>query len=357
MSQKPDPYSYLKIFRHAGKLEAIRNNTVTPPVYIRIKPISTCNHHCSYCSYHDVDLKLRTRFNYKDKLSIEIMRALVEDILDMGVKAVTFSGGGEPLLYPHINEAMQTLSAGGVDLSIITNGQLLKDQSAQLLAQAKWVRVSMDSCDAEQYARIRDIPEAWFHDICENIKNFSRIKNPECELGVNFVVTPDNAGGVYAMIRFVKGLGADHIKLTAMVAKDLDALHAPFKAQVIRDIQRAKDELEDKTFKIINKYEYDFDMNTVTRRKYARCPIQQIVTVVASDGKIYLCHDKAYTSSGELGDLNTQRFKEIWFSAAVRKRFLEFDAAQECRHHCVFDQRNLLINDYFDLDDNHINFI
>ena len=357
MAQESNPYSYLKVFRHTSKLEAIRNNTVTPPVYMRIKPISACNHHCSYCSYHDLDLKLRTRFNFKDQLSGEIMTALVEDILNMGVKAVTFSGGGEPLLYPHINEAMQKLRAGGVDLSMITNGQLLKDQSAHILGRAKWVRVSMDSCDASQYSRGRDIPEEWFHDICDNIRNFSRTKNPGCELGVNFVVTPDNAGQVYEMARFVKELGADHIKVTAMVAKDLDALHAPFKTAVIRDIQRAQSDLEDKTFKVINKYEHDFDSNTVSRRQYVRCPIQQFVTVVASDGKVYLCHDKAYTPGGELGDLRENRFKEIWFSAATQKRFQEFDATQECRHHCVYDQRNVLINDYLDLNEDHINFI
>ncbi|MFA5260417.1 MAG: radical SAM protein [Candidatus Omnitrophota bacterium] len=357
MNQKFSPYSYLKIFRHAGKLEAIRNNTVTPPVYIRIKPINVCIHHCSYCSYHDQNLKLHTLFNYKDTLPYEIMTALVEDILEMGVKAVTFSGGGEPLLYPRINEVMPRLLEGGVDLSIITNGQMLKDQSARVLAQAKWVRVSMDSCDAALYARIRDIPESWFHDVCDNIRNFSRIKNPDCELGVNFVVTPDNAGDAYAMARFVKDLGADHIKMTAMVAKDLDVLHAPFKAQVIRDIQKAKNDLEDEGFKVINKYEDDFEMNTVFQRVYSRCPIQQIVTVVAADAKVYLCHDKAYMPNGELGDLRAQRFQEIWFSDSVRKRFREFDAARECRHHCVFDQRNRLINDYFDLNDDHVNFI
>ncbi len=357
MSQKISPYSYLKIFRHAEKLEAIRNNMVTPPVYMRIKPINACNHHCSYCSYHDQDLKLRTRFNYQDKLPYEIMMALVEDILQMGVKAITFSGGGEPLLYPRINEAMAMLLDGGVDLSVITNGQLLKDQSACVLAQAKWVRISMDSCEASLYAKIRGIPASCFHEICDNIRNFSRIKNPKCELGVNFVVTPVNAGQVTAMARLVKDLGANHIKVTAMVADNLDTVHEPFKAQVIRDIQRAQDELEDGSFKVINKYEHDFEMNTLCRRGYSRCPIQQIVTVVAADANVYLCHDKAYTPGGELGDLNTQRFKEIWFSEAARKRFQTFDAASECRHHCVFDQRNKLINDYLDLNDDHVNFI
>ncbi len=357
MSEKQNPYSYLKIFRHSDKLESIRKNEVTPPVYIRIKPTNICNHHCYYCNYHNKKLGLRTRFNFQDQLSCPVMNDLADDIIAMGVKAVTFSGGGEPLLYKHIDEIMRRLLEAGVDLSMITNGQLLKDKNAEVLSRAKWVRISMDSCHAKQYARIRGVPEAWFFEICDNIKNFSRSKSEDCELGVNFVITPDNISEVYPMAQFVKNLGANHIKLTAMVDRNLEALHAPFKASVIRDIQRAKQDLEDASFKVINKYEFDFELNTVFQRSYKRCPIQQIVTVIGADAKVYLCHDKAYVPSGELGDLQKMRFKDIWFSDDVREKFQEFDARQECRHHCVFDQRNILINDFLDLDEHHINFI
>ena len=49
-----------------------------------------------------------------------------------GVKAVTFSGGGEPLVYPYITETMEKVLDAGIDLSIITNGSMLKGRNAQL---------------------------------------------------------------------------------------------------------------------------------------------------------------------------------------------------------------------------------
>ncbi len=141
MITKTDPYSYLKVFRHFDKLESIREKKVTPPLYIRIKPINICNHHCYYCSYEDANLGLRSTFKETDKLSREMMMGIIRDLADMKVRAVTFSGGGEPLLYAHIVEAMNLLLEHGINLSIITNGQLLWRDRAEVLRDAKWVRV------------------------------------------------------------------------------------------------------------------------------------------------------------------------------------------------------------------------
>lgn len=357
MSVKTDPYSYLKIFRHHDKLEAIRNKEVTSPLYVRIKPINLCNHHCYYCSYEDANLGLRSEFKEKDKLSREIMLGIIRDLVDMKVRAVTFSGGGEPLLYAHIVEAMKLIIGQGINLSIITNGQLLCDERAEVLGNAKWVRVSMDSCHAEKYAKIRSIPEKAFYKVAENIKAFSEIKSPSCELGMNFVVNAENAGETYEMARFAKNLGVDHIKMSAVITKDLEALHAPFRKSVVEQVRRAQKDFEDDAFKVINKYEFDFELNAQFSRSYSRCPIQQIITVIGADAKVYLCHDKAYVPGGDLGDLSKMSFKELWFSESTRKRFTEFDAKKECNHHCVYDQRNILINSFLDLDEEQVNFV
>ncbi len=357
MSFKSDPYSYLKIFRHFDKLEAVRNKVVTPPLYVRIKPINICNHHCFYCSYDDQNLGLRSTFRSRDKLTRELILGLIQDLGEMQVRAVTFSGGGEPLLFEHIVEAMRLILENRMDLSIITNGQLLCEERAEILRRAKWVRISMDSCHAQKYAAIRKIPEKYFDQVCENIRAFAEHKSSGCELGINYVITPENADEVYEMAAFAKELGVNHIKLTAMITKDLERIHAAIKETVIEQISHAQSDFQDERFKVINKYEDDFALNAVFQRTYSRCPIQQIITVVGADAKVYLCHDKAYVPGGDLGDLTKMSFKELWFSEATQQRFANFDAKKECCHHCVYDQRNILINNYLDLDDSQINFV
>lgn len=358
MDIKATPYSNLKIFDHIDKLnEVVKEKKRTAPVYIRIKPTNYCNHKCYYCSYADSALGLRDSVHRQDQIPWEKMQEIIADMKEMGVKAVTFSGGGEPLVYPHIVDAMRRVLDAGIDLSIITNGQLLTDERADVLANAKWVRISFDAADAETYARERQLPLTAFDEVCENIRNFSRIKSGACELGVNFVINHENADEVYKMAALVKDLGVNHIKYTARITKDLFEYHQPFREDAIRQIHRAQQELEEDGFKVINKYEGDFESAMVFHRCYKKCYINNLFTVIAADSRVYFCHDKAYVSSGVVGDLKEQSFRELWYSDAVKERYENFDPTVECNHHCVYDDRNDLLNTFYSLDRNHINFI
>lgn len=355
--EKASPYSNLKIFAHAQALNDMGDGKRIAPIYIRIKPTNYCNHKCYYCSYADNALGLRDSVNRQDQIPWEKMQEIVADMKIMGVKAVTFSGGGEPLVYPYIVESMQGILDAGIDLSIITNGQLLKNERAEVLSKAKWVRISFDSANAETYAKVRQIPEAAFDEVCENIREFARIKSSECELGINFVINHENVSQVYNMAKMVKGLGVNHIKYTARVTKDLFEYHEPFKQEAVEQIHHAQSELEADGFRVINKYESDFDSVLVFHRCYEKCYVNRIFTVIAADCKVYFCHDKAYVKEGVVGDLANQSFRELWFSEETQKRYTEFDPQKECNHHCVYDDRNELLNAYYSLDKNHINFI
>lgn len=284
--EKATPYSNLKIFAHAQALNDIGDGNRIAPIYIRIKPTNYCNHKCYYCSYADSELGLRDSVNRQDQIPWEKMQEIISDISDMGVKAVTFSGGGEPLVYPYIVETMQKILDAGIDLSIITNGQLLNEERARTLASAKWVRISFDSADARTYARVRKLPIEAFDEVCDNIRRFAEIKKKDCELGVNFVINHENAHQVYTMAEMVKKLGANHIKYTARVTKDLFEYHEPFKQDIIEQIHRAE-ELNGGGFRVINKYEGDFDSVLLFHRCYEKCYVNRIFTVISSSAFAY----------------------------------------------------------------------
>ena len=355
--EKATPYSNLKIFAHADALNDVGEGKWIAPIYIRIKPTNYCNHKCYYCSYADSELGLRDSVNRQDQISWEKMQEIISDMADMGVKAVTFSGGGEPLVYPYIVETMRRILNAGIDLSIITNGQMLKGERAEVLTKAKWVRISFDSANAETYSKVRQLPLKAFDEVCDNICQFSKVKQNNCELGINFVINHENADQVYDMAKMVRELGVNHIKFAARVTKDLFEYHAPFKEGVIEQIHRAKEDLEVEGFRIINKYEGDFDSALVFHRCYDKCYINRIFTVIAADSKVYFCHDKAYVKEGVVGDLRNQSFKDLWFSEKTIKRYQEFKPMAECDHHCVYDDRNELLNTFYSLDRNHVNFI
>ncbi len=354
--EKATPYSNLKIFAHADELNKIGKNERVAPIYVRIKPTNYCNHKCYYCSYADKALGLRDSVNTQDQIPPDKMKEIINDLGDMGVKAVTFSGGGEPLVYPYIVETMTRVLDAGIDLSIITNGQLLREERAEVLSRAKWVRVSFDSANADTYSRVRKIPLSSFDEVCSNIERFATIKGSECELGINYVINHENADQVFDMAKLVRSLGVNHIKFTARVTKDLFEYHAPFRESVVEQIHKSE-ELNTESFRVINKYECDFDSALVFHRSYDKCYINRIFCVIAADCKVYFCHDKAYVATGVVGDLADRSFKELWYDPDIVKRYVEFDPCVECDHHCVYDDRNELLNTFFSLDRKHINFI
>lgn len=355
MEKKSTPYSNLKIFGHLEEIDKVKKGERIAPIYVRIKPTNRCNQNCYYCHYRSPYLEL-DQYRPEDEIEREKMLEIIQDFKDIGVKAVTFSGGGEPLLYPYIEETMKAVLDAGIDLSIITNGSLLVGEKAKLLSHAKWVRISQESGCAETYSEIRGVKKEAFGKLCDNIANFAKMKEADCELGINFVIGPYNYKEVYQAGKLMQSLGADHIKYTALMGNDVEKIHRPFKEEVIGQIHRLMDENKS-SFKIINLYESDFDSNAVFGRSYDFCGIKDYVTVVAANSKIYYCHDKAYLSQGEVGDISQKSFREVWFSRETAQKFRTFNPQKVCFHHCVYDDRNELLNHFYALDDQHINFI
>jgi MoaA/NifB/PqqE/SkfB family radical SAM enzyme len=349
-------YSDLKIFQHTDKIADLLEGKRTAPIYIRIKPINRCNQNCYYCAYKGENVSEDRSFDQTAMIPKEKMRQIIDDISEMGVKAVTFSGGGEPLIYPYIEETLESVKRKGIDYAIITNGQALEGKKAELLADAKWIRVSLESSCADTYAKIRGVHT--FDQVIDNIRNFVKIKKSTCTVGINCVVTKDNYTEIYDLCRLIAEIGADNIKLAPRCLDgDLREYHKPIEHTVKEQIMRAKADFENDRFTIIDKYDGDAGLEEHYCKPYHRCRIQEVFTVIGADCKVYFCHQRAYTKGGDIGSLEHQSFKELWYAEETFRKVREFDACKECNFRCVFDEKNVLLNNLMDIDKNHINFI
>jgi MoaA/NifB/PqqE/SkfB family radical SAM enzyme len=368
-------YSSQKIAFHPEKLKSLAEGRITSPPYVRVKPTNKCNHRCFYCSYDpDFGYILSEKKELLDEIPREKMIEILDDFKEMGVKAITYSGGGEPLVYPYIEEALQKNIDDGIDISIITNGQSLSGRKAELLANAKWVRVSADSSTPEVFTATRRISENAFYELENNLRNFAKIKNKDCEFGINFVIHEKNAEEVLDSAKYFKNLGLNHIRFSPVFIpkgyKDCPEgsakYHEPFREIVKKQIEKAK-ELEDENFKVYDFYETDFDSSLVCKRKYPKCFMMQVTPVIAANSSVYFCHDKAYSDSGLLGSIQNRSFKDLWFSPEAKKIFDTFDPIEGCQHHCTADSRNVSIQEmildidnlekYLPASDKHKNFV
>lgn len=350
-------YSNLKVLRDPARLGILRAGKVPAPLHVRIKPTNVCNHGCTFCAYRTGELSLGAGMNARDRLPREKMMEIADDLVAMGVRAVTFSGGGEPLIYPHIVEAVQRLAAGGIRIGTLTNGSRLRGKVADAFAaHATWVRVSIDGWDGPSYARYRGVPEGAFEKVLENLHAFAR-RGSRCSLGASLIVDRDNHRNIATLVRRLKMCGVEHVKISPCIVADSgaanNAYHDPL-AAVVRDQLAVAAALEDARFRVIDHYHAlpeKFD------RPYRSCPMANLLTVIGADARVYTCQDKAYTDAGLLGSIESVRFRDFWFSPENKRALRALDPAQICTHHCVADAKNRLLEEALAVDPDHAAFV
>jgi MoaA/NifB/PqqE/SkfB family radical SAM enzyme len=136
---------------------------------------------------------------------------------------VDFTGGGEPLLHPRLEEMIRRAKAASCVVGFSTNATLLSFNKASALLETgvDWVAYSVEGATAETYEKIR--VGASFTKIIENIKGVQRLKEEKesrkPKTMLFFVMMKENIHELPAMIEMAQALGIEHV-----VAKNLDVI-------------------------------------------------------------------------------------------------------------------------------------
>ncbi len=352
-------YSKLKIFHYPEKLASLprESEEIRPPIHVRIKPTNVCGHHCWYCAYRYDDLQLGKDIDLREVIPRDRMMEIIDDLVEMGVQAVTFSGGGDPFYYPHLAEAARKLADSPIRFASLTNGARLEGEKAEIFSQhASWVRISIDGWDAASYAKYRGVKETEFDRVVTNMRNFAAMGGP-CRLGVSLIVDKDNAPHVYEQIAMAHSVGAASIKVSPCIVSDHgidnNTYHDAFFDDVNAQIEQAKRDFESERFEVYHAYHRQ---EVVFEKQYHWCPFLQILCVIGADLRVYACQDKAYNlDSGLLGSIQEMRFKDFWMNN--KDKFFQINPALHCNHHCVADGKNKLVLEYLGADFEHGEFV
>ena len=326
-------------------------------MHIRIKPTNICNHNCVYCAYRADRLQLGQDMGKTDSIPLEKMVEITDDIIRMEVKAVTFSGGGEPLVYPYMTDVLKMLINSPVHFATLTNGSRLNGEIAEYFAlYGTWVRISMDGWDDDSYADYRRVESGEFSKVMANMAAFVKIGGT-CKLGGSLIVDDKNASHVYETILKFRDIGANSVKVSPCIVDNNvsrnNLFHRPFLDEVSGQVCRAKNDFEDKDFEVFDAYH---ELDETFEKDYTWCPYSQVLPIIGADQKVYSCQDKAYNlTSGLLGCIKERRFKDFWFSN--KNAFFKIDPSQNCRHHCVANTKNELIIEYLSADTEHLGFV
>ncbi|HBR15739.1 MAG TPA: radical SAM protein [Candidatus Omnitrophica bacterium] len=352
-------YTPMKVFHYKDKIDSLPEETeeILAPIHIRIKPTNVCNHDCWYCAYKASDLQLGKDMVTKDFIPEEKMMEILDDIIEMGVKAVTFSGGGEPFAYPFLLKTVKRLADSPILFASLTNGARMKGEVADVFARhAKWVRVSMDGWDGPSYAKYRGVGDNEFNKVIQNMKDFKRYGG-SCLLGVSYIVDQDNQAHVYDMLQKLRDIGVDSVKVSACIVsnegRETNEYHKPFFNRVKDQLQKFQEDNKDGKLEIFDAYH---EVDEKFKKDYPWCPYLQVLPVIGADLNIYPCQDKAYNlEEGLIGSIKNRRFKDFWFSD--KSKFFKVNPSKVCNHHCVANVKNKLVLEYLNADQEHIGFV
>lgn len=351
-------YTRMKVFHFKEKLDSLPRSVakVLAPIHVRIKPTNVCNHNCRYCAYRVDDLQLGQDMDVRDSIPREKMLEIVSDIAEMGVRAVTFSGGGDPFCYQHLQAAGAALAKTPVQFAALTNGSRLEGELAALFSRhATWLRVSMDGWDDESYASYRGVKAGEFGKVVGNMRRFQALGG-RCYLGVSLIVDSQNVAHIRDFTSRMKDIGVDSVKISPCIVSNQgarnNAYHKEIFALAREQIGLAK-ALEGPGFEVCDSYHA---LDEKFAKRYTWCPYLQILPVIGADQNVYPCQDKAYNlAEGLIGSIRDRRFKDFWFDG--KDKFFKTDPSRLCDHHCVANEKNRLIHEYLDADGEHLPFV
>jgi MoaA/NifB/PqqE/SkfB family radical SAM enzyme len=120
-------------------------------------------------------------------MDYELFRQVVKRLLELGVRGIVLTGGGEPMVNPDIRGIIHWLDIEGIPYGINTNGVKLPDN--MIGAHGRWIKFSVDYVDPKKYEEKKGLNK--FYQVIENIKKI-REQNSMIKIGIQAVIeSPD----------------------------------------------------------------------------------------------------------------------------------------------------------------------
>jgi radical SAM protein with 4Fe4S-binding SPASM domain len=337
-----NPFAPDKILNHPEQVDAYLRGQNPFPITLEIDPTNRCNNQCPECTFIDKDQKLA--------LSAQQILRVVKELRQLqGANAVTWTGGGEPLLYRELGQVVTAVHRLGAENALITNGRNLRDPVflRDILPILRWVRISLDAGTAETYARVHGVPARAFDEILDNVRAVIAARQAgeyPVTIGISFLTSTTTVTDMQRTVMLAKGLGVDYIQFKPMQKRTGPWSYRYDNGGLIGQVQEFKKDLQREGTPDFQVFFSKSVFYSGEQWVPTRCHGQQFSTSVAADGKLYVCCHYKGNPDFCLGDLTRQSFEEIWHSER-RWQVLRAIDPRKCVPWCKHHQTNVLLEE------------
>lgn len=342
-----DPKS--KIIANADRVVDFLKGKNPAPVLIEIDPSNACNHGCYFCISSYIHLPESKGLHTFDRsiMPKNILMDTCKSFVDMGVRAINWTGGGEPTVNPHLKEAIQYIGQNSdIKMGMFTNGTLFDkfDLFETLVDNMTWVRISIDAGTEKTYNDVRRAKNGqnWdrMHANLSKLIEVNKEKGNKIDIGVGFVITPDT---YHEIIDFAKEFAKYDLTYCQYKPEIVNREREEgqqreikfWKEKVDPLLEEAKEILGDK-FQI-NGYKLD-DLENDSGffgRNYKKCLGSQIQPCVGADGHVYVCTNHRGYKQYSYGSIYEHSFEDIWNDVEKKTQIMHQIEEVECFKNCT----------------------
>lgn len=346
-----------KLAYHPGRVAQFLAEGDCFPLYMEISPIGVCNSRCIFCAYDYI--------GYPDRrLDKGTFLRFIDEISGCGLKSILYAGEGEPLLHPDIAEFIRHSSRSGIDSAVYTNGQLLKEELAeQILPSLTFIRFSFNGGTKENYEKIHRVRPEVFDVVINNIETAVKLKGKNklnLDIGVQFVLLPENISSLINAVKILKDLGVDYLAVKPFVQQSDQQsyqMKEQFSVPDINDILLEAEGYSEEYFKVVARVE---SFAGYGNRDYEHCYGTAFISVMNSAGEIASCLPYWDNKEFSFGNIYENSFREIWSGEKRKavKGYLENKlSVRNCPPNCRPNAVNGFLAELKKPTVRHINFI
>ncbi|MEE1086813.1 MAG: radical SAM protein [Schaedlerella sp.] len=298
--------------------ESVRMREILcPPQYVMMKITNCCNSDCVYCN-HAVS---KQGIEEKSTISVEKILEIVDQAAELGVKALSLSGG-EPLVTCDIEKIVERIVSKGIVPVMLTNGLLLEEKAERLYeAGLKYFIISIDSLDEEAYRIQRG---ASLKRALKGIDKLLEIKEKDENVRIHItpVLTQNNLEEMPEFIRYFSEKGVavqlspyhqfDKSKEDILSIQDIDKLK-----EVIKELISMKKNgaLIANSEGFLKHFVPFFEEKKVVPDQY-KCLSGYISTYIDAYANVRVCWSGSF---GPVENLYENTLSEIWYGEKYQK--------------------------------------
>jgi radical SAM protein with 4Fe4S-binding SPASM domain len=298
---------------HLDRILDWQNGKRIAPISIDVGLSKGCNIHCEYC--FGALQGNRYEKGISDFFPREPLLRYVREAGEVGVRSMALIGEAEPLINPHVYEAIVVGKRAGIDMSLGTNGLYLDagSRGEEALENLTWIRFNISAATKESYLRVHRSP--MFEFIKSKIKfcvDYKKTKSLAVTIGLQMVLTPSNVDQVIGLAQLGKDLGVDYLvvkQCSDTVENSLGVYKRFSEYENFTDILKEAESLSTEDYKVIIKWR-----KIKGGRTFKQCLGTPFLLYSSGDGKLYPCGMFFNSDEYLMGDLIKQSFKEIIYS-------------------------------------------